>query len=256
MAVAGLEVLVAGRGEPVTVVAHGLGGSITETRPLGGGLAGTRVFYAARGHGSSPLGDEPVTYDLLGRDLAAVADAYAATRALGVSMGAGALLALLAREPDRLDKVVLFLPAALDGARDDATGARVLALAAALESRDRPAVTALVAEELPADLGAPATAYIRARTDFLLASPGVAAVLRALPALAPVPDRHLLRSVSADVLVLAQEGDRLHPSQVAREIAAVLPRARLVLFDRPGVVFRERRRLRELVVEFLDGPPG
>ena len=53
------------------------------------------------------------------------------------------------------------------------------------------------------------------------------------------------------MLLLAQEGDPLHPAQVARELAAVLPRARLVVFDRPGVVFRERERLRALVREQL-----
>ncbi len=235
------------------MLAHGLGGSLAETRPLGGGLSGTRVYPAARGHGRTPLGDEPVTYAVLGRDLLEVADAHGASRALGVSMGAGALLSLLAGRPGRFARVVLFLPSALDGPRTDAAATRVAALADALEARDREAVTALVARDVPTELGAPAQAYVRARAAFLLASPGVAAVLRALPAEAPVPDRDLLRAVSADVLVLAQEGDPLHPAQTARELAAVLPNARLVVFDRPGAVFRERRRLRELVVGHLEG---
>ena len=251
MALAPLEVLVAGTGAPVTVVAHGLGGSIRETRPLVGGVAGSRVFYAARGHGSSPLGPEPVTYDLLGRDLGAVAAEHGATRALGVSMGAGAVLSLLAREPARFERVVLFLPAALDRPRDPAGAARAGDLATALEAHDRERVGALVAAELPPDLPGPVRAYVRARTDFLLASPGVAAVLRSLPGSRPVDDRGALGAVSAEVLVLAQEGDALHPAQVARDLAAVLPEARLEVFDRPGVVFRERARLRELVVGFL-----
>jgi len=212
------------------------------------------VFAAARGHGATPLGDEPVTYDVLARDLAALADAHGATRALGVSMGAGALLSLLAADPGRFERVVLFLPAALDAPRGDAAARRTAALAAALERRDREAVAACVAAELPGDLGAPAAAYVRARTSFLLASPGVAAVLRALPAQAPVPDRTALSAVTAQVLVLAQEGDDLHPAQLSRELAGVLPHARLVVFDRPGAVFRERARLRDEVVGFLDGP--
>ena len=131
---------------------------------------------------------------------------------------------------------------------------RTAALAAALERSDPDAVAACVAAELPGDLGAPGAAYVRARSAFLLASPGVAAVLRALPAQAPVRDRTLLSAVRAEVLVLAQEGDELHPAQLARELVGVLPRARLVVFDRPGAVFRERARLREEVVGFLDGP--
>jgi hypothetical protein len=35
-------------------------------------------------------------------------------------------------------------------------------------------------------------------------------------------------------------------------LAAVLPKARLVVFDQPGVVLRERRRLRALITDFLN----
>ena len=249
-----LEQLVTGSGGPVTVAAHGLGASIAETRPLLGGVAGTRVFYAARGHGASALPDEPFDYGALGRDLEQVADAHGATRALGVSMGAGALLSLLARRPDRFERVVLFLPAAVDRPRTDTAVRRVTALAGALDARDAAAVEALVREELPQDvLGLPAVeAYVRSRTRFLLDSPGVTVALRALPKGTPVEDASRLAAVSAQVLLLAQEGDPLHPAQVARDLAAVLPRARLVVFGAPGVVFRERARLRAEISGFLD----
>jgi hypothetical protein len=38
---------------------------------------------------------------------------------------------------------------------------------------------------------------------------------------------------------------------VAEAVAAALPRARLEVFARPGVLFRERARLRALVVGHL-----
>ena len=248
-----LQELVTGSGSPVTVAAHGLGASVAETRPLLSGVAGTRVFYAARGHGGSPMPDEPFDYDALGRDLEHVADAHGASRALGVSMGAGALLSLLARQPARFERVVLFLPAAVDRPRTDAAVRRVAALAGALDAGDAAAVEALVRDELPPDLlGQPAVeAYVRTRTSYLLASPGVPVALRALPAVVPVDDASRLAAVRADVLLLAQEGDPLHPAQVARDLAAVLPRARLVVFRAPGVVFRERARLRAEVSAFL-----
>jgi hypothetical protein len=44
----------------------------------------------------------------------------------------------------------------------------------------------------------------------------------------------------------------LHPAQVARDLVAVLPKARLVVFDEPGVVLRDRRRLRGLITDFLN----
>ena len=253
MALSCVEQLVTGSGTPVTVAAHGLGASIAETRPLLSGVAGARVFYAARGHGGSPLPDGPFDYDVLGRDLESVADAHAATRALGVSMGAGALLSLLARRPERFERVVLFLPAAVDRPRTDAAVRRVAELAAALEAGDEDSVGALVREELPPDVHAlpGVEAYVRTRTSYLLASPGVTVALRALPAVTPVEEATRLSAVTAQVLLLAQEGDPLHPAQVARDLAAVLPRARLVVFDAPGVVFRERVRLRAEMTAFL-----
>lgn len=249
----GPETLVVGHGAPTTVLAHGLGGSIAETRPFAGGLAGTRVLYAARGHACSP-GTGSVTYDLLGRDLEAVAGEYGATRALGVSMGAAALLSLLAREPDRLERAVLFLPPVLDAPRGPVEGRT--ALAGALERADRDEVTALVAAEVPPDLRDAAGAYVRARVSRMLGAPQLPTVIRALAGQAAVPSREPLRRVATQVLLLAQEQDIVHPGQVARELAEVLPHTRLVVFDRPGVVFRERHRLRELVVGFLDGPSG
>lgn len=244
--------LVTGSGQPVTVAAHGLGGSVAETRPLLSGVTGRRVFPRARGHDGAPAG--PVSYALLGADLLAVADRYGAQQALGVSMGAGALLALLAAHPQRLDRAVLLLPAAIDRPRADPAVRRLAALDAALQARDPQSLDAAVAAELPADLAdAPAArAYRRARVAFLLASPGVGEVLRALPRHSPVADRSRLGAVSTEVLVVGQEGDDLHPAAVARELAACLPRAELAVFDRPAAVLRERPRLRALVSGFLN----
>ena len=48
-----LEYYVTGEGDPTTVFAHGLGGGIADTRPLGSGVAGRKVFFQFRGHGRS-----------------------------------------------------------------------------------------------------------------------------------------------------------------------------------------------------------
>jgi pimeloyl-ACP methyl ester carboxylesterase len=207
------------------------------------------VFAQARGHGDAPPAEHP-GYAELAADLRAVADAHGATQALGVSLGAATLLRLLAETPDRFARVVLFLPAAL-GQPQPAAVRRSADLATVLESGDRAAVEAAVRAELPDDLTG-AEAYVRARTAFLLGS-DLGPLLRALPHEAPVPDPARLAAVTAQVLVIAQEGDPLHPVTAARAVAAALPDARLEVFGRPGVLFRERDRLRELVVGHLGG---
>jgi pimeloyl-ACP methyl ester carboxylesterase len=245
-----IDTVVTGSGDPVTVAAHGLGASIAETRPLLSGVAGTRVFYAGRGHsGELPA---PFTYADLGDDLLAVADEHGATRALGVSMGAGALLSVLARQPARFEKVVLFLPGALDKPRQDDAVRRFAALVSSLEQQDLAGVREFVSAEIPADLRERAAAYIDTRARFMLDAPGIAVGVASLPPVTPVPDRSMLGGVASEVLVLAQEGDALHPAQVARDVAAALPKARLVVFAQPGAVLRERARLRGLITEFLN----
>jgi pimeloyl-ACP methyl ester carboxylesterase len=246
----GLTALVTGSGQPVTVAAHGLGASVAETRPLLGGVHGTRVFYAARGHDETV--PAPFTYRELGADLLEVADVHGATRALGVSMGCGALLSLLAERPERFDKVVCFLPGAIDKPRTDDAVRRFDALLQAIAAGDLAGVRAFVEREIPADLRARAAAYVDTRARFLLASPGIPVAVASLPPVTPVDDRFVLASVAAEVLVLGQEGDPLHPAQVARDLAAVLPKARLVIFDQPGAMLRERPRLRGLIADFLN----
>src|SRR4029453_11294125 len=144
-----LEQLVSGVGDPVTVFAHGLAGDITGTRPLGSAVAGRRVFLQFRGHGRSDAPPGPWSFADLARDRRAVADRSGATRALGVSMGAGALCRLLAETPDRFDRVVLYLPAPLDGVRPPVAAARLERLLTAVESGEAAAVAEAVEAEMP-----------------------------------------------------------------------------------------------------------
>lgn len=171
-----LHVVVAGSGEPVTVFAAGLGGTIPETRTLGSGVAGTRVFFDFRGHGGSGVpADGDWSYAALSRDLRAVADATGATRAVGVSMGAAALLGIIAAQPDRFERNVFFLPAILDRARSDVTTSRLGVVARRIEDGDPGAVAELLAAEVPRELReSPAVAsWVRERAA-QLSGPGVA----------------------------------------------------------------------------------
>ena len=251
-----LEILTTGRGEPSSVFAHGLGGSIPTTRPYAAKVAGRRTFLHFRGHGRTSV---PATvgwgYDALADELWAVADRVGATHALGVSMGAGALCAGLARDPHRFERVVLVLPAVLDRSRDDAAMRRFAALARLVEAADVDAVAAhLVAEQPETVRTDPGVlTWCRGQAQ-LLTDSGVARALEVVPQLVPLADRSGLASVSAEVLVLAQEDDPAHPVSAAEAVAASLTRADLQVLPPGGIMWAHRDRVRDLVGGFLSVP--
>ena len=75
------------------------------------------VRYDARGHGSSPVPPGPYSIDDLADDLAALQDTVGAPRAhiVGLSLGGMAAIRLAAREPARVDRLVLACTAAAMG---------------------------------------------------------------------------------------------------------------------------------------------
>lgn len=244
------EVLVRGSGTPVTVFAHGLGGSIADTRPLASGVGGTNVFYTGAAHDGVAVDD--FGYALLARQLRAVADDHGATRALGISMGAGALCRLLAETPDRFEKVVFFLPAVLSVPRGRTAISSLAKLDAAAESGDAAAVAAVINADLPeAVRGTPAAlAYATARAK-TLCLPSMRRVPAALAADVAVGDESLLRRVTARALVLGCEDDAAHPAPIARRLAELLPNAEAHIYDQPDVVWTQRADLRRRISGFL-----
>ncbi len=248
-----IEYLVTGSGEPVTVFAHGLSGSIAETRPLGSGIAGTRVFFHFRGHGESANPPGPWTYDDVGSELLAVADYFGARRAVGASMGAGAICNVLAKDPVRFDRVVLFLPAVLDTIPADAPVHRLTALADAIDQRDVETLTQLLVEDQPPPVRAlPAVHdYMRVRAEGL-AGTAISTAVRSIPLSVPVPDRSLLAAVTIPVLVIGQQGDPVHLVSIAEEIADVLPNATLHVFPEDGGIWLARDELRTVITAFLN----
>jgi pimeloyl-ACP methyl ester carboxylesterase len=239
-----LEYLVAGRGDPVTVFAHGLGGAISHTRPLASGVPGTRAFFHFRGHGNSFRPADFPGYAGLAADLAAVADHVGAIRALGVSMGAAALLSLVAERPRRFDRLVFVLPAVIDEMRSDSVRRRLGEMSAAIANGT---VAEFVRTEIPESVRDPGD-YVAARAaalgrldDFVRATADAIAV----------PDRSVLTKVEAPTLVIGALGDPLHDVAVARDLAGLLPDARLHVFPDPGFVWTRRAELRDVIGGFL-----
>lgn len=237
--------LTAGSGEPVTVFAHGLANTADDTRPLGSGVHGTRVF----------LNLASATYLELADELRGVADAVGATRALGVSMGGGAILRVLTRDPQRFDRLVFFLPGSLDAPRTGAAANRLDALADGAERGDVDGLVALLRAELPPDIAArpEALAFARRQAEEMVHGPA-SRQLQDLPATRPVEDASALAEVKAPALIVAQRGDAAHPVEVAERLASVLPNARLHVFDRPAAMWTARAAVREKISGFLNEP--
>jgi pimeloyl-ACP methyl ester carboxylesterase len=189
------------------------------------------VRFDFRGHGRSSV-PEPGAYRFadFARDLEAVADAYGATRAIGTSLGQGAITNLVAREPERFEKLVFLLPAALDVRLADHAGYD--RIAELLETLDREeAIETILAE------GGRAGVYERApwlrELDLLLwqdLNPvGVARAIREVVRDVALPDREALRAVGAPTLIIAREGDAIHPVELAHVLVELMPNAELIL---------------------------
>lgn len=263
-----LEILSKGTGPPSTLFVHGLGGSIASTRVFAGATPGRRSFVHIAGHGASSPSPQ-MTYAALADEVSAAADYVGADAALGVSMGAGALCALVAAEPQRFTALVLVLPAALNSPRIDASlsgtsfnGAsdsdmsdnaaaaqRFTRLAALVARRDVEDVAAYLARFEPHD-GAAVMAWCREQATALISSQAQAALTQ-LPRHSPLVDIEALRAVTCPVLVIAQEGDEVHPVSVARRLGEVLPHSRVEVLPQGGIMWAHRDHVRALVGDFL-----
>jgi len=212
-----------GSGSPVTLVAHGLGATPGEARIPASGLPGTRVVVTLPSHGSAP--DAPPGYWDYGR-IAADLGTVPADFAVGVSLGAGALVRLLATSPDRFQRVALLLPAVLDQPRQSFTLQQL------------------------SDLTVGPPEYVAERRAALGRLAGAASEL---PGQVAVADASVLAAVSAPVLVIGAVDDPLHPEEVAKATAAAFPQGELWLVDSPSPMITHRAEVRRRLVDFFAG---
>ncbi len=240
-----------GTGTPVTVIVHGLGATEGEARIPASGLRGTRVVITLPGHGRAS--DAPAgywTYSRIAEDVLGIADEVEATRAVGVSLGAGALTRIAASHPTRFERLALLLPAALDQPRDPA-GTEVfarLAAAATTAATDGGAqLRKLIAEDVPA--GADVGDYVERRAAVLTR---LEDALRSVPHQNPLEHAGALAEVAARVLVIGATEDPLHPAAVARSTAEAFPAARLELLPSAAPMVTHRGELRGVLTEFLN----
>lgn len=236
-----LRYRVAGQG-PLAIFGHGLLGSIEQIDTHLGSLDALRemvrlVVYDARGHGQSEGPDDPAAYtwEALGLDMVAVADYFGEEQAIfgGASMGAASALWAAIERPERVRALVMVMPPPLGPLemRDPAEQQAVKALefvSAAVQAYGIEQTARLV-RAMPGLPGDP-----EERVQWLL-SQNPRALAFAIQGLisAPFHDPEAYRAVRAPVLVIAHEGDPLHPVRAARLLKEHIPHAHLVVAPRP-----------------------
>jgi pimeloyl-ACP methyl ester carboxylesterase len=240
-----------GEGAPVTLLIHGVAGSAAETRPYAAALPGTTVHGELRGHGSSPdLPPEGWDFPLLAADVRALADEVGATRAVGLSLGAGVLLRVASETPDRFRALVLAIPASIDEPRSDHATERLELLGPPIDAGDVDAVAKLLLAEVPAAWRDERVVRVAVRRRANQLASRKAPWPRS-PDIRPVEDRRLLADVRCPVLLLAQEDDPLHPLDVAVELAAALPNARLEVLPAGTLTWSAGAQAADLLAAFL-----
>ncbi|MDQ3481426.1 MAG: alpha/beta hydrolase [Actinomycetota bacterium] len=248
-----LEVLVTGSGSPVTLFAHGLAGSIAETRPFGSGVHGTRVFFHFRAHGTSAAPETPWSYAALEAELLSVRDAYDARRGLGVSLGAGALLRAATHQPHLFDRLVLLLPAALDQPRTGRAVRRVDVMASYADKGDTEGLAAELLAEQPQEVRERRVVQVWARQQAnQLLEPTIRRAIRDIPRMCPLEEKSALAAIQCPVLVIGHEGDEAHPSRLVHELVEALPDGQGKVFGPGGVMWTSRAALRPLIGDFLN----
>jgi 3-oxoadipate enol-lactonase len=250
-----LHVDVDGAGDPVTVFAHGLTNSCLELAAFTPLAPGTKVRFCFRGHGHSstpPAG----TYSFadFASDLDLVARTYGATNAVGTSLGAGAIVHLLAEDPDRFERLVFLLPAALDVPIGDHT--MFDRTADLLETLPREEAIEAILRESGRDRHNEQNPG-RRELDLLLwldvKPDGVARAIREVVRDVAIDDRERLRAVKAPTLIIAREGDAVHPAELGRLLATLLPEAELVMLESEDDLMASIPTLVQQVSSFLAG---
>jgi pimeloyl-ACP methyl ester carboxylesterase len=226
-----LHVEVDGEGEPVTVLAHGLTNSCRELAAFTPLMPGTKVRFCFRGHGHSSSPETGYRFADFSRDVAAVADAYGARFACGTSLGAGAIGHLVSDQPDRFEKLIFLLPAGLD--RPFQYRDRMLKTAELIDGKSREAAVEALLSDPDRLAGYELHPWLRDfdRLNLAELNPvGVARAIREVTLDWPLRDRDEMRKVTAPTLLICREGDDIHPAEVGRILADLMPHAELLMF--------------------------
>jgi pimeloyl-ACP methyl ester carboxylesterase len=222
-----------GTGRPF-IFQHGLGGDTAQPLGLLRPSAGMRLIaFDCRGHGLTPPGPaDGLTFEALTGDWLALMDHLGLDQAIagGISLGAALALRVALQHPARIRALVLVRPAWLDGGLADANLAMYALIARLIREHGLAQAQLVFAgsftyQALRSESPAAAEAFMR-QFESAQAEAAVARLER-LPAEIPHPRADWAR-LHAPVLILACRDDRLHPFEVAQDLASGLPGAELI----------------------------
>lgn len=243
-----------GAGEPVTVLAHGLTNNRNELAAFTPLVPGTKVRFDFRGHGRSSSPATGYRFVDFARDVDAVAGSFGATVAVGTSLGAGAIGNLVCRVPDRFERMVWLLPAGLD--RPFTLAGRYQELAGGLEGKS-------TEEALDAVINDPSRAAEYLETPWQIEvdrvlwqhqdPDGLARAIRGVVGDWPIADRDALADVRIPTLIVCIEGDEIHPAELGRILAGLMPNAELLEFEDQETLFAQLPSLVARVSSFIAG---
>ena len=249
---------------PLVVFGHGLMGSIEqidENAPLLAELLEhvRLLTYDARGHGKSdgPEDASGYTWETLGRDMSAMITFAGEEQAIigGASMGAATALWVAIEQPERVRALALMMPPPLGPERirseAEKQAVTVLDLLSAAVQNFGVEKTVELAQNFPGF--APTPEEARERAHWLLQQNPLT-LLYAIRGLitAPFHDPERYREIEVPTLVIAHEGDGLHPVRAARLLGDTIPDCEVVIASHPGHWQAHPEELRDLFSRFLE----
>jgi pimeloyl-ACP methyl ester carboxylesterase len=148
--------------------------------------------------------------------------------------------------------MVLLLPAGLDRAFQYKD--RMLRMASLIEGKSQEEAIESVLSDPERVAGYLEMPWLRDFDQRLLAGLNPVGVPRAIREIIedyPIRDREELRAVTAPTLIIAREGDDIHPAEVARILADIMPNAELMMFEDAFQMYTGIPQIVERVRDFV-----
>ena len=233
---------------PVVVLSNSLGATRAMWDPQVPALAERYrvVTYDTRGHGESPAPKGPYSIDDLTDDLVALLDEVGAERAhvVGLSVGGMTGIRLAARDPERVDRLVLLC----SSANPDPQG--FLDRAAQVRSGGTAAIAPTVVGRWLTPAYAAEHPDLVARLEAMIATADDEGYAGCCEAIAALDLREDLGRITAPTLVVSAREDPALPPEHQREIADGIPGAELLTVS-PGAHLANLERTLEITGALL-----